>query len=223
MEPEIWMFYKNFFGHGKAHIINALQIDESSSVILSNSPISASKPPFLGEPAPALKLSFAKESKIVSQKDSCGILVIDDPWPSLTINAEFPYRTNYMARLNSEERFSKIEQLIPEVTIGHVKILIKELEEFILRNTKISEASISDVPDRGVTLAIIPKEQIHNHDELKDELSQEISKEFGIKFVSQDIKIVNELPFVNGNPKIPNYGKEISSGVLKTFAFCGSV
>lgn len=30
------------------------------------------------------------------------------------------------------------------------------------------------------------------------------------------------LIIVNGNPKILNYGNEISSGVLKTFAFCGS-
>ena len=83
--------------------------------------------------------------------------------------------------------------------------------ELLTKLITVNEKILDEIKVIGVEMNETRKELTHTHEDLKGAITE-----------SHDavVSVIRDL--VNGKIKFPNYGNEISSDLLKTFAFCFS-
>ncbi|MEA3533104.1 AMP-binding protein, partial [Nocardia sp. CDC192] len=84
INPEAWRWYREVIGAGRTPIVDTWWQTETGAIMISPLPgVTAAKPGAAMTPLPGVSARVVDEDGGELGRDSSGLLVLDQPWPSM--------------------------------------------------------------------------------------------------------------------------------------------
>ncbi|MFR9774423.1 AMP-binding protein, partial [Nocardia sp. SC052] len=84
INPEAWRWYREVIGAGRTPIVDTWWQTETGAIMISPLPgVTAAKPGAAMTPLPGVSARVVDEDGGELGRDSSGLLVLDEPWPSM--------------------------------------------------------------------------------------------------------------------------------------------
>ncbi|CAG8159752.1 unnamed protein product [Penicillium salamii] len=213
--PEVWKWYHQTVGKGKAHVLDTYFQTETGSLVLTPlAGVTPTKPgsctlPFFGADPVILDSITGKE---IQSPCAEGILAFRDPWPSMARSAwgdherfldtyfrPYPgyYTTGDGARKDSDGYYWIKGRIDDVVNVSGHRLSTAEIEAALLENKYVAEVAVVGVDDELTGQSLIAfvtlKEQPKGRDIRKD-LKKQITRSIGSLALPQAIHLVADIP-----------------------------
>ncbi|CAG8943755.1 unnamed protein product [Penicillium salamii] len=213
--PEVWKWYHQAVGKGKAHVLDTYFQTETGSLVLTPlAGITPTKPgsctlPFFGA-NPVILDSLTGEE--IQSPCPEGILAFKDPWPSMARSAwgdherfldtyfrPYPgyYFTGDGARKDSDGYYWIKGRIDDVVNVSGHRLSTAEIEAALLENKFVAEVAVVGVDDeitgQSLVAFVTLKEQPEGRDIRKD-LKKQITRSIGSLALPKTIHLVSDIP-----------------------------
>ncbi|ANZ76230.1 BA75_02382T0 [Komagataella pastoris] len=213
---EVWEWYNEYVGRGKAHICDTYwQTETGSHIIAPIAGVSKTKPgsasfPFFGIDPVILDATTGEELKGNNVE---GVLAIRNPWPSMarTVWKDYnrfldtylrPYEGYYFtgdgAARDQEGFYWVLGRVDDVVNVSGHRLSTAEIESALIEHNLVGESAVVGFPDEltgsAVAAFVSLKKDVDNPAEVKKELILTVRKEIGPFAAPKLIILVSDLP-----------------------------
>ncbi|KAJ5345712.1 Acetate--CoA ligase [Penicillium brevicompactum] len=213
--PEVWKWYHQAVGKGKAHVLDTYFQTETGSLVLTPlAGVTPTKPgsctlPFFGADPVVLDSVTGKEIESPCPE---GILAFRNPWPSMARSAwgdperfldtyfrPYPgyYFTGDGARKDSDGYYWIKGRIDDVVNVSGHRLSTAEIEAALLENEYVAEVAVVGVDDeitgQSVIAFVTLKQQPEGRDIRKD-LKKQITRSIGSLALPRTIHLVSDIP-----------------------------
>jgi acetyl-CoA synthetase len=219
INPEAWLWYHEHIGGGRCPIMDTWWQTETGAHMITPLPgVTTLKPGSAQRPFPGISAKVVDDEGNELEKDSTGLLVLTEPWPSMlrTIwGDDDRYVDTYWSRFGKTVYFAgdgaKVDEdgdiwLLGRVddvmnVSGH-RISTTEVESSLVGHPTVAEAAVVGATDpttgQGIVAFVILRGTVSEADASGDELVQtlrtHVAKDIGPIAKPRQIMVVQELP-----------------------------
>ncbi len=231
INPEAWMWYREFIGHNRCPIVDTWWQTETGSIMITPLPGAIAT-----KPGSATRPFFGVVPEIVSMDGrevplgSGGYLVIRKPWPSMlrTIHgdpdryvqqywSQIPgtYFTGDGARKDKDGYFWIMGRVDDVLNVSGHRLSTMEVESALVAHEKVAEAAVVGRPDeikgQAISAFVSLEHGITPTDALKEELKKWVVKEIGALARPDDIRFTDMLPKTRSGKIMRRLLRELAS------------
>lgn len=214
--PEVWEWYNENVGRGKAHICDTYwQTETGSHIITPLAGVTPTKPgsasfPFFGIDPVILDPVSGEELK---GNDVEGVLCVRSPWPSMARSVWNDYNryldtylrpfkgyyfTGDGAARDPDGFYWILGRVDDVVNVSGHRLSTAEIESALIEHELVAESAVVGFPDEltgsAVAAFVSLKDKSRNSTEVKKELVLTVRKEIGPFAAPKLILLVNDLP-----------------------------
>jgi acetyl-CoA synthetase len=232
INPEAWMWYRNYIGHDKCPIVDTWWQTETGAMMVSPIPgATPTKPGSCTLPLPGVSIEVVTREGKPVPAGSGGYLVIRKPWPSMlrTIYGDPErYREQYWSQIpgsyftgdgarRDEDGYIWVMGRVDDVinVSGH-RLSTMEVESALVAHPRVAEAAVVSRPDeiKGSAIVAFVTLQLGNEatEELKAELRTWVAKEIGSLAKPDDIRFTDSLPKTRSGKIMRRLLRELAAG-----------
>ncbi len=232
INPEAWMWYRDTIGQGRCPIVDTWWQTETGAIMLSPLPGAiATKPGSCTLPFFGVSTKILREDGTDAATNEGGLLVIDQPWPSMLRTiwgdeprfleayfSKFPgkYFTGDGARCDEHGYFWVMGRVDDVVNVSGHRLGTAEIESALVSHPLVAEAAVVGKPDELKGQALVAFVTLKGHvvpaHDLKHTLGEHVAGEIG-RFAKPDqIRFTDALPKTRSGKIMRRLLKEIAIG-----------
>ena len=217
INPEAWIWYHDVIGGGKAPIVDTWWQTETGAIMISALPgVTTLKPGSAQVAVPGVAIDIVDEKGIPQGKNTGGLLVVSEPWPSMlrgiwgdpkrfkeTYWEKFgdKYFAGDGARYDTDGDIWLLGRVDDVMNVSGHRLSTAEIESALVGNTIVAEAAVVGAADETtgqavVAFVILKKSHVDDQTpaEASDILRKHVAAQIGAIARPSKVYIVEELP-----------------------------
>ena len=218
INPEAWMWYREFVGGNNCPIVDTWWQTETGSIMISPLPgVSSTKPGAAMRALPGISVDVVDEAGKSVPNGHGGLLVITKPWPSMTRGiwgdperfeetywSKFPgiYFAGDGAKLDEDGDIWLLGRVDDVMNVSGHRLSTTEIEHAIVGFPAVAEAAVVGASDETtgqavvafVTLKLSEDEHENDHAVIIEAIRQHVSKAISPIAKPRQIILTPELP-----------------------------
>ncbi|MGD8860427.1 MAG: acetate--CoA ligase [Myxococcales bacterium] len=171
INPEVWVWYRDTVGGGRCPIVDTYWQTETGSIVMTPLPGALpAKPGSCSLPFFGISAKVLREDGSEADANEGGLLVIDEPWPSMlrTIwgdderykqqyfsRFEGIYFTGDGARRDEDGFFWVVGRIDDVVNVSGHRLGTAEIESSLVEHDAVAEAAVVGIPDELTGQALV--------------------------------------------------------------------
>ena len=232
INPEAWRWYRRTIGGGRCPIVDTWWQTETGGIMVTPLPgAMATKPGSCALPFFGVSPKVLRENGSEADPDEAGLLVIDQPWPSMLRTLwgdDERFRQQYFSRFDGlyftgdgarkdADGYLWVTGRVDDVVnvSGH-RLGTAEIESALVAHSAVAEAAVVGRPDelKGQALvAFVTLGGDHTEsDDLRQELMDRVAKDIGKFARPDDIRFTDVLPKTRSGKIMRRLLKALASG-----------
>ncbi|WP_181725741.1 acetate--CoA ligase, partial [Nocardia gipuzkoensis] len=235
INPEAWRWYREVIGGNHTPIVDTWWQTETGAIMISPLPgVTATKPGAAMTPLPGISARVVDEDGGDLGSDSTGLLVLDQPWPSMlrgiwgdpqrfqeTYWERFAEQGWYFAgdgaKLDTDGDLWILGRVDDVMNISGHRISTAEVESALVGHHTVAEAAVVGATDpttgQGIVAFVILTAHAHNTGTtLINDLKNEVAREISPIARPREIHIVPELPKTRSGKIMRRLLRDIAEG-----------
>ena len=217
INPEAWIWYHDIIGGGTAPIVDTWWQTETGAIMIAALPgVTTLKPGSAQVPIPGVVIDILDEQGVPQEKNSGGLLVISEPWPSMLRGiwgdpARFQetywekfgdkYFAGDGARYDSDGDIWLLGRVDDVMNVSGHRLSTAEIESALVGNQIVAEAAVVGAADETTGQAVVAfviLKKSHVDDQTPEEASailrKHVADQIGAIARPSKVYIVEELP-----------------------------
>ncbi|BDU11362.1 acetyl-coenzyme A synthetase [Aurantimicrobium sp. INA4] len=217
INPEAWIWYHDIIGGGTAPIVDTWWQTETGAIMIAALPgVTTLKPGSAQVPIPGVVIDILDEQGVPQEKNSGGLLVISEPWPSMlrgiwgdpvrfqeTYWEKFgdKYFAGDGARFDSDGDIWLLGRVDDVMNVSGHRLSTAEIESALVGNQIVAEAAVVGAADETTGQAVVAfviLKKSHVNDQTPEEASailrKHVADQIGAIARPSKVYIVEELP-----------------------------
>lgn len=217
INPEAWIWYHDIIGGGKAPIVDTWWQTETGAIMIAALPgVTTLKPGSAQVPIPGVVIDIVDEKGVTQGKNSGGLLVISEPWPSMLRGiwgdpARFQetywekfgdkYFAGDGARYDRDGDIWLLGRVDDVMNVSGHRLSTAEIESALVGNQIVAEAAVVGAADETTGQAVVAfviLKKSHVDDQTPAEASailrKHVADQIGAIARPSKVYIVEELP-----------------------------
>ncbi len=232
INPEAWIWYRDVIGGGRCPIVDTWWQTETGAMMLAPLPgATATKPGSCTKPLFGVSPKILREDGTEADADEGGLLVLDQPWPSMLRTVwgdderfrqqyfsrfEGKYFTGDGARRDADGYFWVMGRVDDVVNVSGHRLGTAEIESALVAHPAVAEAAVVGRPDplkgQGLVAFVTPMKGVAQTPELVESLRDQVAQEIG-KFARPDeVRLADALPKTRSGKIIRRMLKALAAG-----------
>ncbi|MEU5761835.1 acetate--CoA ligase [Nocardia sp. NPDC047648] len=234
INPEAWRWYREVIGANRTPIVDTWWQTETGAIMISPLPgVTAAKPGAAMTPLPGISARVVDEDGGELASDSTGLLVLDQPWPSMlrgiwgdpqrfreTYWQRFAEQGWYFAgdgaKLDTDGDLWILGRVDDVMNVSGHRISTAEVESALVAHHTIAEAAVVGATDpttgQGIVAFVILTAEAQPTPTLVDDLKTEVAREISPIAKPREIHIVPELPKTRSGKIMRRLLRDIAEG-----------
>ncbi len=215
INPEAWMWYNQYIGHGKSPIVDTWWQTETGAIMITPLPgITETIPGSATVPFPGISASIVDENgKDIEPGAAAGYLCLNRPWPSMfrtifndpdryvqTYWSKFPgrYFTGDGAKQMNNGYYAIIGRVDDVLNVSGHRIGTWEVESALVDSGDVAEAAVVGTEDvitgQAIAAFVTLKTGIEGTEDERQKLKQHVAKKIGAIARPKQIIFTADLP-----------------------------
>ncbi|MEA9986947.1 acetate--CoA ligase [Subtercola sp. RTI3] len=219
INPEAWVWYRDVIGGGTTPIVDTWWQTETGAIMISALPgVTTLKPGSAQVPLPGLDIQVLDDQGNPVPKNSGGLLVVAEPWPSMlrgiwgdpdrfveTYYSQFPgrYFAGDGARLDRDGDIWLLGRVDDVMNVSGHRLSTAEIESSLVSHPRVAEAAVVGASDETTGQAVVAfvivrasqeGDLVQEIDVLSAELRVHVATQIGAIARPRQVFIVAELP-----------------------------
>ncbi|MFI2343774.1 acetate--CoA ligase [Nocardia gamkensis] len=234
INPEAWRWYREVIGANRTPIVDTWWQTETGAIMISPLPgVTAAKPGAAMTPLPGISARVVDEDGGELASDSTGLLVLDQPWPSMlrgiwgdpqrfreTYWQRFAEQGWYFAgdgaKLDTDGDLWILGRVDDVMNVSGHRISTAEVESALVAHHTVAEAAVVGATDpttgQGIVAFVILTAEAQPTPTLVDDLKTEVAREISPIAKPREIHIVPELPKTRSGKIMRRLLRDIAEG-----------
>ncbi len=233
INPEAWIWYRNVIGRGECPIVDTWWQTETGGMMLTPIPgVTPTKPGSCTLPFFGVSPKILREDGTEAEANEGGLLVIDQPWPSMLRTVwgdderfrqqyfskfEGKYFTGDGARRDEDGYFWVMGRVDDVVNVSGHRLGTAEVESALVGHKAVAEAAVVGRPDeltgQSLVAFVTLKGGFSGGDALKAELIDQVGQEIGKFARPSDVRFADGLPKTRSGKIMRRLLKQLAAGV----------
>ncbi|MFF7944369.1 AMP-binding protein, partial [Nocardia gamkensis] len=234
INPEAWRWYREVIGGNRTPVVDTWWQTETGAIMISPLPgVTAAKPGAAMTPLPGISARVVDEDGGELASDSTGLLVLDQPWPSMlrgiwgdpqrfreTYWQRFAEQGWYFAgdgaKLDTDADLWILGRVDDVMNVSGHRISTAEVESALVAHHTIAEAAVVGATDpttgQGIVAFVILTAHTQPTPTLIDDLKTQVAHEISPIAKPREIHIVPELPKTRSGKIMRRLLRDIAEG-----------
>jgi len=232
INPEAWMWYRDVIGSGRCPIVDTWWQTETGAIMMTPLPGAIrAKPGSCTLPFFGVSPKILREDGSEADADEGGLLVIDQPWPSMLRTVwgdderfrkqyfskiEGKYFTGDGARRDEDGYFWIMGRVDDVVNVSGHRLGTAEVESILVAHEQVAESAVVGRPDEIKGQALVAfvtlKQGQSPSAELQEELRQRVADEIGKFARPEEVRFADALPKTRSGKIMRRLLNDLASG-----------